>query len=46
VEAEALWRQHPATEKQTTPLRKRWIPGQPGLTRGEGADLLVVVLGD
>jgi superfamily II DNA or RNA helicase len=46
VEAEAPWRQQPATEKQTALLRKLGIAARPGLTRGEAADLLSAVLGD
>jgi len=46
VEAEAPWRQHPATEKQTALLRKLGIAARPGLTRGEAADVLSAVLGD
>ena len=46
MEAEAPWRQQPATEKQTALLRKLGITAQPGLTRGEAADLLSAVLGD
>ena len=46
VEAEAPWRQHPATEKQTALLRKLGIAARPGLPRGEAADLLSAVLGD
>jgi hypothetical protein len=46
VEAEAPWRQHPATEKQTALLRKLGIVAQAGLTKGEAAELLAAVLGD
>src|ERR671937_736608 len=46
VEAEAPWRQHPATEKQTALLRKLGIVARAGLTKGEAADLLAAVLGD
>jgi ATP-dependent helicase IRC3 len=46
VEAEASWRQQPATEKQTALLRKLGMPARAGLTRGEAADLLTAVLGD
>jgi ATP-dependent helicase IRC3 len=46
VEAEAPWRQHPATEKQTALLRKLGIATQAGLTKGEAAELLAAVLGD
>jgi hypothetical protein len=46
VEAEAPWRQQPATEKQTTLLRKLGIALREGLTKGEAADLLAAVLGD
>jgi superfamily II DNA or RNA helicase len=46
VEAEAPWRQHPATEKQTALLRKLGITAQAGLTKGEAAELLAAVLGD
>jgi superfamily II DNA or RNA helicase len=46
VEAEAPWRQHPATEKQTALLRKLGIAAREGLTKGEAADLLAAVLGD
>ena len=44
--AEALWRQHPATEKQTALLRKLGLAARAGLTKGEAADLLAAVLGD
>jgi hypothetical protein len=46
VEAEAPWRQDPATEKQTALLRKLGIAPQEGLTKDEAADLLAAVLGD
>ena len=46
VEAEAPWRQQPATEKQTTLLRKLGLALREGLTKGEAADLLSAVLGD
>jgi hypothetical protein len=46
VEAEAPWRQHPATEKQTALLRKLSIATRAGLTKGEAAELLAAVLGD
>jgi ATP-dependent helicase IRC3 len=46
VEAEAPWRQHPATEKQTALLRKLGMATRAGLTKGEAADLLAAVLGD
>ena len=46
VEAEAPWRQHPASEKQTALLRKLGLAARPGLTKGEAADLLSAVLGD
>jgi ATP-dependent helicase IRC3 len=46
VEAEAPWRQHPATEKQTALLRKLGVAAQVGLTKGEAADLLAAILGD
>jgi hypothetical protein len=46
VEAEAPWRQHPATEKQTALLRKLGIAARAGLTKGEAAELLAAVLGD
>ncbi len=41
VEAEAPWRQQPATEKQTALLRKLGLAARVGLTKGEAA-----VLGD
>jgi hypothetical protein len=44
--AEAPWRQHPATEKQTALLRKLGLAARAGLTKGEAADLLAAVLGD
>ena len=44
--AEAPWRQHPATEKQTALLRKLGLAARAGLTKGEAADLLTAVLGD
>jgi superfamily II DNA or RNA helicase len=46
VEAEAPWRQQPATEKQTALLRKLGLAERAGLTKGEAADLLAAVLGD
>ena len=46
VEAEAPWRQHPATEKQTALLRKLGLAARAGLTKGEAAELLAAVLGD
>src|SRR6516162_6945149 len=46
VEAEAPWRQHPATEKQTALLRKLGLEARAGLTKGEAAELLAAVLGD
>jgi hypothetical protein len=46
VEAEAPWRQHPATEKQTALLRKLGLTPRTGLTKGEAAELLAAVLGD
>jgi hypothetical protein len=46
VEAEAPWRQHPATEKQTGLLRKLGMAPRAGLTKGEAAELLAAVLGD
>jgi len=46
VEAEAPWRQQPATEKQTALLRKLGLAARVGLTKGEAADLLAAVLGD
>ena len=46
VEAEAPWRQHPASEKQAALLRKLGIAARAGLTKGEAAELLAAVLGD
>jgi ATP-dependent helicase IRC3 len=46
VEAEAPWRQQPATEKQTVLLQRLGLAVRPGLTKGEAADLLAAVLGD
>src|SRR5712664_3874941 len=46
VEAEAPWRQQPATEKQTGLLRKLGLAARAGLTKGEAAELLAAVLGD
>src|SRR5437588_2317285 len=46
VDAEAPWRQQPATEKQTALLRKLGLAERAGLTKGEAADLLAAVLGD
>jgi hypothetical protein len=46
VEAEAPWRQQPATGKQTALLRKLGLADRAGLTKGEAADLLAAVLGD
>ena len=40
VEAEAPWRQHPATEKQMALLRKLGMATRAGLTKGEAAELL------
>src|SRR5256885_2637966 len=45
VKAEAPWRQHPATEKQTALLHKLGVATHQGLTKGEAADLLAAVLG-
>src|SRR2546423_6327412 len=39
VEAEAPWRQHPATEKQTALLRKLGMAAQAGLTQGPAAEM-------
>ena len=46
VEAEAPWRQQPASEKQTALLRKLGVAARAGLTKGEAADLLAAILGD
>ena len=46
VAAEAPWRQHPATEKQTALLHKLGVATHQGLTKGAAADLLAAVLGD
>src|SRR5258708_14730770 len=46
VEAEAPWRQQPATEKQTALLRKLGVTARAGLTNGEAADLPALVLAD
>jgi hypothetical protein len=46
VEAEASWRQQPATEKQTALLHKLGLAVRSALPRGEAADLLAAVLGD
>ena len=46
MEAEAPWRQQPATEKQTALLHKLGMAERAGLTKGEAADLLAAVLGD
>jgi len=46
VEAEAPWRQQPATEKQTALLRKLGLAVRPDLTKGEATDLLAAVVGD
>jgi hypothetical protein len=46
VEAEAPWRQHPATEKQTALLRKLGLAVRSDLTKGEATDLLAAVVGD
>ena len=46
VEAEAPWRQQPASEKQTALLHKLGVAVRAGLTKGEAADLLAAVLGD
>ena len=46
VEAEAPWRQQPATEKQMGLLRKLGLAARAGLTKGEAAELLAAVLGD
>jgi hypothetical protein len=46
VEAEAPWRQQPATEKQTVLLQRLGLAVRPGLTKGEAADLLAAVRGD
>ena len=46
VEAEAPWRQQPATEKQTALLRKLGLAVRSDLTKGEATDLLAAVVGD
>src|SRR6266571_4497310 len=46
VEAEAPWRQQPATEKQTALLRKLGMAWRAGLTKGVAADVLSAGLGD
>jgi hypothetical protein len=46
VEAEAPWRQHSVTEKQTAPLRRLGTAARMGLTQGEATDVLAAVLGD
>jgi hypothetical protein len=46
VDAEAPWRQQPATEKQVALLQKLGIAVRSELSRGEAADLLAAVLGD
>src|SRR2546425_5552396 len=46
VEAEAPWRQQPATGEQTALLRKLGLAARAGLTKGEAAELLAAVLGD
>src|SRR5712691_11293965 len=45
LEAEAPWRQQPATEKQTALLRKLGLAARTGLTKGEAADLLAASTG-
>jgi hypothetical protein len=46
VDAEASWRQQPATEKQTALMQKLGLSVRPELTKGEATDLLAAVLGD
>jgi len=46
LEAEAPWRQQPATEKQTALLRKLGLAVRSDLTKGEATDLLAAVVGD
>jgi hypothetical protein len=46
VDAEASWRQQPATEKQTALMQKLGVSVRPELTKGEATDLLAPVLGD
>jgi hypothetical protein len=41
VEAEAPWRQQPATEKQTALLRKLGLATRAGLTKGEAGGCTV-----
>ena len=46
VDAEASWRQQPATERQTALMHKLGLSVGPELTKGEATDLLAAVLGD
>ncbi len=46
VNADAPWRQDPATEKQTVLLGKLGVAVRPKITKGEAADLIAAVLGD
>ena len=46
VDADAPWRQQPASAKQTALLQKLGVSVRPDLTKGEATDLLAAVLGD
>jgi len=46
LDAEAPWRQQPASAKQTALLQKLGVAVPPGVSKGEAADLLSAVLGD
>ena len=46
VDAEASWRQQPASEKQTALMQKLGLSVRSELTKGEATDLLAAVLGD
>ena len=46
VSAEAPWRSHPASARQTELLKRFGIAIQAGLTKGEAADQISAVMGD
>jgi len=46
VDAEAPWRQQPASERQPALMHKLGLRIRPDMTKGEATDLLAAVLGD
>ena len=45
VDKDATWRNHPATEKQLTILRKKGIPYKYGITKGQASDIISTAFG-